>query len=111
MPHTSHTGTPTHWEGLTFLTYLLPLAWQSSGNSKQASGSHPAAVPLSVLQLMGSQFFFLWPHLLKRCSLVKIVPHEHRTSNVQLSGGPNLLAVTSLQWGVSGKAGYCLCRG
>lgn len=70
-PHTP--GTHTHWEGLNFLTYMLPLALQSSGNSKQDSGSHPAAVcqePLMAWQLMESQFFFLWPHLLRRCSLV-----------------------------------------
>lgn len=71
-PHTS--STCTHWEGLTFLIYLLPLAWQSSGNSKQDSGSHSAAVhqePLRVLQLMeSSQFFLRWSYFLGRYSLV-----------------------------------------
>lgn len=38
---------------------------------------------------------------------VHIVPCEHGTSKLQLSGSPNMLAVTSLQWSVSGKAGYC----
>lgn len=74
MPRTSHVQHTHPPEGLTFLIYLLPLAWQSSGNSKQDSGSHSAAVhqePLRALQLMESgQFFLLWPYLLGKCSLV-----------------------------------------
>lgn len=111
---TAHTpGTCTHWEGLTFLTYLLLLVRQSCDPSKPAGLRRPPccsapAASEGIAAHGESLVFHVWPHLLGTCSLgtgCRLFPCEQRTSNLELSGSSNMLAVTSLHWSVLARQG------